>query len=111
MWHHVAEWTYAICNTTSKTIAKYEPKKINKNKHQPIKSIAVVNVKKSGGQSVSEWEDLVNYVQKDKDYIKEEIEIIGPKIIVCGNNCSFLKNIYGDSFDLDVLHRDYFFDF
>ena len=46
------------------------------------------------------------YAEEDREYIKKEIELIKPKIILCGNNCSLLKIVYPEM-DLDELHEDH----
>lgn len=91
MWLRVAEWVYAIQNTTITKIAKYGE---NLASHDLIKSIAVVNVKKSNGKSTSNDDDLMSYASADKDLLRKQIEMIKPNIIVCGNTGKYLDFIY-----------------
>ena len=53
MWHRVAEWVYAIKNTTINNVAEYRKLEIIE-KHNLIKEIAIVNIKKSDGKSESD---------------------------------------------------------
>lgn len=63
---------------------------------ETIDRIAVVNVKKSNGENGSDYEDLKVYAEEDKAELKQELEIIRPEIIVCGNNLSLLKIVLGE---------------
>jgi hypothetical protein len=54
---------------------------------------AIVNIKKeSGGGSVSNLA-LYSYVETYSEYLKKEIEILSPNIIVCGGGSSFVLNV------------------
>ena len=43
-----------------------------------------MNVKKIGGGSLSEYENIINSVKKDFNFVHKEIEIIAPDIIILG---------------------------
>ena len=43
-----------------------------------------------------DYEDLKAYAEEDKAELKQELEIIRPDIIVCGNNLSLLKIVLGE---------------
>ena len=107
MWRKVAVWTAAINNTDVNGTLKYSQKDIRDMENELIKNIAVVNVKKSHGNNFSGYEDLQNYAKEDKVEIKKEIELISPKIILCGNNCSLLKIVYPEM-NLEQLHEDHY---
>jgi len=47
-------------------------------------SAAVVNLKKSAGNSASNYDELLSYVRKDRKLLREQLEIINPGIILCG---------------------------
>lgn len=107
MWKKVAIWTSAINNTNEKGTQKYSKTDISVVEHDLIKSISVLNVKKSNGYTTSKHHELEVYTETDKVEIKEEIEIIKPKVIVCDNNCSLLSFIYED-IDQEKLHEDHY---
>lgn len=44
---------------------------------------AFMNINKMGGDSSVHWPTLIAYAEKYSDYIKNEIEILSPDIIVC----------------------------
>lgn len=102
MWSTVSEWTYGIRNTTSSTIPQ-KPRLTRGEKIDLLKTIAIVNVKKSNGKSTSTYADLLNFVKSDLLYLKKELEILSPDIIVCGNNSSLLRAIYGANIQKDKV--------
>jgi len=66
--------------------------------------LVIVNVKKiSGGPSVQN-NTLVEYFERDKDLLREQItEILQPNIIVCGGGRSALLNIAKNIYDDDTF--------
>ncbi len=66
---------------------------INNNYTNPVKEIsaletaAFLNLNKRGGYSKCYWDTLEKYVEKYKDMIKAEIELIAPDEIVCCGKC------------------------
>ena len=72
MWKKVAMWTQAIYNSFSENISDYS----DKNFQTTIQNIAVVNIKKSNGEKISNNEDLQQFINLDKERIKKEIELI-----------------------------------
>ena len=107
LWKKVAIWTAAINNTDANGTLKYSETAIRNVEHDLIKSIAVVNVKKSDGKNPSEYANLKDYADSDHEYIKKEIELIKPRVILCGNNCSLLEKVYPDM-DQNLLHEDHY---
>lgn len=55
---------------------------INKN-HDILKNISYMNINKRGGSNRTKASDLRKYAVNYKDYIKREIELIDPDLIVC----------------------------
>lgn len=96
MWGAVAEWTYGIKNTTATSILP-KPSLSNEEKTELLKSVAIVNVKKSNGNVSSDYTDLLRYAETDCTYLKQELDLLSPDIIVCGNNSSLLRLLYGAS--------------
>lgn len=54
-------------------------------------SSAIINLKKSSGSKKSSSENLARYVEEDWDLISEQIKIIQPKIVICGNTWSLIR--------------------
>jgi len=58
---------------------------------------AVVNVKKSGGISTSDPEDLGRYVERDGDLIKKQVDICRPHVVVCGNTWAVVRRLWSEA--------------
>ena len=58
---------------------------------ESVLASAVVNVKKSRGQSWSNDDDLRRYVAMDKDLIRQQVECLSPHVVVCCNTWNWLK--------------------
>lgn len=91
MWHSVADWTYGIQNTTENCIPAYITLS-NEAKIAELHKISVVNCKKSSGKSKTDWNEIERIVSEEAiaDFIRNELKIIDPGIIVCGNNAILL---------------------
>lgn len=93
MWERVCEWMYGIENTTPDRIEAFR-KFSDEEKQKAISHLAIINVKKIDGTSISSDEDLQWYTRENKDILRREIESVQPKIIVCGNTFRYLKTIF-----------------
>lgn len=87
---------------------------INVNKSiKPLENIAFMNLNKRGGYAYCNWEILLYYVARYKDYIKKQIEIINPDIIICcGPSVKYLLDTYVDNKNeykkIVAFHPSYF---
>lgn len=102
IWYRVVEWTYGISNTTATEIAKYSPSEISFEvpkscPNEWLGQIAVMNIKKSGGKSSSDYDEILAYAKADEAELIREIEIIDPDIIVCGGTIEALDYLAGDT--------------
>lgn len=62
-----------------------------------LKQTAFMNINKMGGYSSVHWPTLKKYAEQFKDYIKREIDIIDPKIIVCcGTKWLLKEKVYSE---------------
>lgn len=93
MWQKISQWIFGLEKTTENHIEPLIKKIYFAENNSFLQKIAIVNIKKSNGNSTSNMEEITAYAKADKDYIKKQIEIINPKIIICGNTYNFLKNI------------------
>ena len=96
-WNNVARWTKAL-------IEKGEyPRYVSKSdKSYWLRKIAVMNLKKVGGDAVAEDETIKSYSTTDRTYLKEQIELYKPDIIICcgrgvGKNADILHDIVFES--------------
>lgn len=63
--------------------------------HDILKSVAFMNLNKRGGYSYCIWETLKSYVCHYQDFIRKQIEIISPDLIVCcGYDVKWLLDEY-----------------
>lgn len=95
MWHHVAKWTHGLLHTTAGEMEPYQHVMEKDQANRLLRKIAVVNVKKIDGNSVSDGEDLARFVRKDREMLRCQIEQAKPRIIVCGNTFDYLQMIFG----------------
>jgi len=79
-----------LCNALHSEI--FEKKDKN---HDILKRAAFMNLNKRGGYRYCNWSVLERYTEKYSDFIKNEIEIIAPDIIVCcGKGVKYLLEKY-----------------
>lgn len=99
----VAEWVYGIINACDGELKEYDNwlgvqnrkmKEYRSVRDSLLSRIAVVNIKKSSGAKSSDMKDIMSYAEWDKDYLKEQIELIKPTVIVCGGTYEMLRHIY-----------------
>lgn len=105
IWTAVAEWQYALQNTTNRDIPVFDGwlgcpvgdmKQYRKARGNLLKQCSVINIKKSNGRNGSDDADLLRYVKEDWELIKTQIELIDPTIIVCGSTFSLLRDWTAD---------------
>lgn len=114
IWYRVAEWTYGLNVLSSMPTDKivdgefnivprykyFKDGELDKNLNSEI---AFVNIKKSNGKSNSNFKELKKYCEFDREFIKRQIEIINPKIIVCGGTEEFFYKIFNQE---DIFLKD-----
>lgn len=92
LWHRIAEWTRGIILTAQGEYAPYC--RLSKDEaNSYLRKIAVINVKKSHGESSSKYDDIMRFAEEDADLLYEQIKMINPDIIVCGYTFDFLNKI------------------
>ena len=83
-------WTKAIQDAFAPP-STYKKSDVSKIRDDLIRSIAVVNIKKSDGQRHSDFERLQHFANEDAEELRRELEIVNPNIIICGENLKFLR--------------------
>lgn len=94
MWHHVAEWAYGLTHTTTNGIPRFKNLTCQE-KRDAIDSIAVINIKKLDGNPTSNDDDITKHAEENKTSLLREIEVVQPRIIVCGGTMKYLEKILG----------------
>jgi len=84
-------WTKAIQDAMSPNPTTYKKADVVKIRDELIRSIAVVNIKKSDGQRHTNFDLLQHFACEDADEIRRELEILRPNIIICSENMKFLR--------------------
>ncbi|MEW5925386.1 MAG: hypothetical protein AB1746_15505 [Candidatus Zixiibacteriota bacterium] len=67
---------------------------------EAMKSIALMNVKKYTGGAIADFNLLHIFARLDKEFIRKEVRIINPQIIVCCN--TFIELMWAIDLNLDM---------
>ncbi|MFM2199905.1 MAG: hypothetical protein RLZZ505_3337 [Verrucomicrobiota bacterium] len=113
-YRNTAVWAYAIHKavmTGSAGLPRWDKilDSVNDEVENSFHSCAIVNIKKSGGVSISIDSDLEKYVELDKDLLRRQIDLINPDLIIAGSVWSLVKDLWPDCeelFDAVHQHRD-----
>jgi len=68
-----------------------------------LKSIAVMNIKKSGGAGTNKWDELEDAVRSSRSFILDEIGIIAPDVIVAGGTGWLIPKIFTEPGSLEEV--------
>lgn len=98
VWNRCAEWISGICRADrGNPLPPYQALSWG-DANSLLKSCAVLNLKKSDGNSSSCMGEIAEYAQYDHLEIKQQIKIINPDIVICGSVLYLLKeHVYGDA--------------
>ena len=77
-WNNIARWSKALLEG-----GEYPSEVTKKDKSYWLRRIAFLNLKKIGGGSVAVDEEIASYAISDKHFIKEQITMCNPDIIIC----------------------------
>ena len=91
IWWRVAIWTQAVYDSIIPP-QQYDERTIISKSDEIIRSISVINIKKSHGQKLSNNADLEKFLADDKAELTKELNIINPDVILCGNTFELLKS-------------------
>jgi hypothetical protein len=98
VWWTASYWLYALRKLSGKTIPPFPKEKAQCDECvEYLLSSAVVNIKKSDGQTASSVEDLDKYIKEDRGFLQEQIGLIDPTIILCGYTFDQFKEIWSGS--------------
>ena len=77
-----AFWTQAVYDAVQPPVT-YHKKQINKKQNELLRSVAIVNIKKSDGQRNPSVGSVRHFARTDAAEIRKELEIIKANIIIC----------------------------
>lgn len=85
-WKMLGFWTYAITEYAQKKCPQIETfEAMHRDGGYALVNVAYVNVKKTLGQSKSNWGEIEQYARDDYEYIDAQIALCRPNVIVtCG---------------------------
>ena len=104
----LAIWTKAVQDAFAAPVT-YHKQEIYKIRNELIRSIAVVNIKKTDGQKRSDFELLKRFAQQDAVELKRELELVNPNIIICGENFKFLRGARPEDWTEDSVRTRVFY--
>lgn len=87
--YRIAEWSYGLLNDFPQYDDIWEKKG---SAHKAIQRIAFMNIKKSGGLGNSEYNRMMEHLEKNFDFLHQQINIISPDIIITGTSWKELRN-------------------
>lgn len=87
--YRLAEWSYGLLND----FPQYDNIWTNKESAQKaLQSIALMNIKKSGGGGTANYLKMMEHVKTNFDFLHRQIEIISPDIIILGTSWKELRD-------------------
>ncbi|MBR5279409.1 MAG: hypothetical protein IKU26_00370 [Clostridia bacterium] len=91
-WNNIARWSKAILEG-----GDYPRYVSRSDKSYWLRKVAAMNLKKVGGDAVAENETIYSYGNQDRVYIKRQIELYAPDLIICcgrgvGKNADILHD-------------------
>ena len=85
-WNNVARWVHGIRNLPSEYewFSHEKKTKTEAFRKETLKSVVVMNLKKSPGGSSAAYKALKNVAREDAPYIQKQYAIYDPDITICG---------------------------
>ena len=107
LWWTLGYWAYGIQRLTNGPIPS-NPKdgQLWKEVTESVLASAVVNIKKSGGRSISNDDDLRKYVREDGDLLKQQVKCLSPHVMVCCNTWHLVKDVWPPAKQISELVYD-----
>lgn len=93
-WDNIARWTEGILNLDTDYDWSYLGKENEKRRIDYLKKICAVNVKKTSGTYVSNGKLIDESTKKNKEFLKKQIDIYEPDIVICCGTSGAYSEIY-----------------
>jgi len=94
-WWNIARWKLALDKKSQNQDCNYP-----KNNELPkyIDDIAIIDIKKIDEDKRRSYPtEIRNYAKKDKIYLRQQIELINPQLIICGGTFDYYQIIYDNN--------------
>lgn len=92
-WWTLGYWAYGIqrLRTGHIPVSPFS-KELSKDVTESVLATSIVNIKKSGGTSSSDEDDLEQYMRQDSRLISEQVKYLGPDVVVCCSTWALAKS-------------------
>lgn len=115
IWWTAAYWCYAIHQSTGAMPRIPSNDQCYALASQSLLASATINVKKSDGKSFSDFNDIAQHAQVDGEFLRAQVELINPEIIICGNTWEAISHLWPNAVSTyDFVWKDssrFFIDF
>jgi len=90
-WNNIVRWQFGI--ETENSIEHFSKISYvnNDTRKKYLSRLAVINLKKEPGGGNSNMSEIWNYSWNDKDYLKEQIELYKPDVVICCGTGEIVK--------------------
>lgn len=97
----LAEWSYGILNDFPplRSLTDYQAL------HEALRSTAIINLKKIGGESQAKMEEILEHTKQNKSFLQRQIKMISPEIIIGGVGNTQVWSLLFDN--INLTHSDY----
>lgn len=117
-WNRLSEWAVGLLNEDEKNITNFDS--ITKEQKEiAIRKIAIINLKKSDGDTKTDMGKYEKYFynknneinKKYVDCLNEQIDLINPDVIICGGTFNIFNRLYKDKIEkICDVRRGYYFE-
>jgi len=92
-WNTVARWQYAIAHLKEEIVWNSVDRISKSIRKTLLKNAVVINLKKVPGDQQSNMKEIKAFAQKDSEFIKAQISIYKPNIVICGGTGDIVKEL------------------
>lgn len=97
-WWTVAYWAYALQNLSDGRLPRFpDDLETSAAAGEALLSSAVINIKKSNGRAAQDWDDLMLYADQDGSFIRRQVDLIDPQLVVCSNVWCLIRDRWPDA--------------
>ncbi len=82
-WNNISRWQLGIQTYFETGQSHFKDKISHIDRKKILRNIAVLNLKKASGGSVSDMSEIKRHAREDLDLLKEQIALYTPHIIIC----------------------------
>lgn len=91
--HRISEWAYGILNNFP---SGYDQLSYDQ-KHQALRSVAFINVKKASGNASANPEIICQYINESRELLLQQIKEIAPDLIIgCFRHDYYIELLFGN---------------